>query len=143
MRLIDLAPIGDPRLVSSALAAALGLDIYSDDPLPGLIAALRDRQLLLVLDNCEHVIEAAATLATSILKGTSGVHILATSREALRVEGERVRRLPPLESPPRSARLTAAEALGFPAVQLFVERAVANFDEFALSDADSPIVADI
>jgi predicted ATPase len=71
------------------------------------------------------------------------VHILATSREALRVEGERVHRLPPLESPPKSARLTAAEALGFPAVQLFVERAVANLDEFALSDQDSPIVADI
>ena len=141
--LIDLAPVADPRLVPSALTAALSLEIRSDNPLPGLLAFLRDKRMLLVLDNCDHVIEAAATLAISILKGTSGVHILATSREALRVEGERVRRLPPLESPPKSARLTAAEALGFPAVQLFVERAVANFDEFALSDADSPIVADI
>ena len=71
------------------------------------------------------------------------MHILATSREPLRAEGEQVYRLSPLESPPGSAGLTAAEALGFPAVQLFVERAAASLEEFELSDADAPIVADI
>ena len=141
--LIDLAPLADPRLVPSALAAVLGLAVRSENPLPSLTASLRDRNMLLVLDNCEHVIEAAAALAVGILRGASGVHILATSREPLRAGGERVYRLPPLATPPASARLTAAEALGFPAVQLFVERVGASLDEFELSDADVPIAADI
>jgi predicted ATPase len=141
--LIDLAPLADPRLVPSALASVLGLEIRSDNPLPGLVALLRDRQMLLVLDNCEHVIEAAAALAAGVLRGAAGVHILATSREPLRAEGERVYRLSPLANPPASARLTAAKALGFPAVQLFVEPAAANLGDFQLSDADAPIVAEI
>jgi hypothetical protein len=99
--------------------------------------------MLLVLDNCEHVIDAAATVAIERLKGARGVHILATSREPLRVEGERVHGISPLPSPPASTRLTASEALGFPAVQLFVERAAASLDDFALSDNDAPIVAEI
>jgi predicted ATPase/DNA-binding winged helix-turn-helix (wHTH) protein len=141
--LIDLAPLADPRLVPSALAAVLGLAVRSENPLPSLTASLSDKNMLLVLDNCEHMIEAAAALAVGILRGASGVHILATSREPLRAEGERVYRLPPLPTPPASARLTAAEALGFPAVQLFVECVGASLDEFELSDADVPIVADI
>ena len=99
--------------------------------------------MLLVLDNCEHVIDAAATLAVVVLTGAPGVHVLATSREPLRVEGEQVHRLSPLASPPAPAQLTATEALGFPAVQLFVERAAATLDEFELTDTDAPIVADI
>ena len=99
--------------------------------------------MLLVLDNCEHVIEAAAALAVEVLNAAPGVQILATSREPLRVENEQVHRLPPLESPPTSAGLTAAAALGFPAVQLFVERAAAILGEFELHDEDAPIVADI
>jgi len=141
--LIDLAPLGEPRLVPSALAVALGLEIRSDDPLPGLIAALRDRQMLLVLDNCEHVIDAAASLALAVLRSAPGVHILATSREPLRIEGERVHRLSALGSPSPSPRLSAAEALAFPAVQLFVERAAADLGEFELSDANASTVADI
>jgi len=141
--LIDLAPVSDPRLVPTALAGVLGLEIRSDNPLPGLVAALRDKRMLLGLDNCEHVIEAAAALAFAILRAALGVHILATSREPLRVEGERVFRLPPLASPPASAGITAAEALGFPAVQLFAERAATSLDEFELSDADAPLVVDI
>jgi len=121
--LIDLAPLADPLLVPTALAAAIGFEIRSDSPLPGLIAFLRDKQMLLVLDNCAHVIEAAAGLATAILKGAPRVHILATSREPLRAEGERAHRLSSLASAPASARLSAGEALAFPAVELFVERA--------------------
>ena len=60
MWLIDLAPLGDPRLVPIALAAALGLEIRSENPLPGLIAVLKDKRMLLVLDNCAHVVDAAA-----------------------------------------------------------------------------------
>jgi predicted ATPase/DNA-binding winged helix-turn-helix (wHTH) protein len=141
--LIDLAPLADPRLVPSGLADVLGLQIRSGDPLPGLVASLRDKKMLLVLDNCEHVIEAAATLAVAVLTGVPGVQIVATSREPLRIAGEHVHRLSPLASPPALARLTAAEALGFPAVQLFVERAAATLDEFELTDADAPTVADI
>src|SRR6202047_4839955 len=87
--LVDLAPLGDPRLVPSAVATVLGLEIHTENPLPGLIAALRDRRMLLLLDNCEHVIDAAAGLAAAVLSGTLGVNILATSRELLRVTGER------------------------------------------------------
>jgi len=141
--LVDLAPLADPRLVPSAVASAIGMEVRSDDPVRGLIALLRDERMLLVLENCEHVIEAATAFALAILKGARGVHILATSREPLRVEGERVHRLSPLPSPATAIGLTAAETLTFPAVQLFVERAAASLGEFELSDADAPIVAEI
>ena len=141
--LIDLAPLSDPRLVPGAVAAVLGLEIRSEDPLSGLTAALRNKQMLLVLDNCEHLVDAAAALASAVLRVAPDLHILATSREPLRVEGERLHRLLPLASPPASTRLTAAEAIGFPAVQLFVERAAASLDEFTLRDADAPLVGDI
>jgi len=141
--LINLAPVADPRLVQTALASALGVEIRSDDPLPGLSAALSDKRMLLVLDNCEHVIEAAAALAAAVLRGARGVQILATSREPLRVESERVRRLSPLVSPPASVKLNAAEALGFSAVQLFVERAAATASEFELNDVNASTVGEI
>jgi predicted ATPase/DNA-binding winged helix-turn-helix (wHTH) protein len=140
---VDLAPLADARLVPSAVAQVLGFDIRSDDPVPGLVAALRDRRLVLVLDNCEHVIEAAATLAAAILRGAADLHILATSREPLRVEGEYVQRLPPLSSGAPSDHLGAAEALAFPAVELFVERTAECLGEFELTDPDAPIVAEI
>src|SRR6202035_1151547 len=85
--LIDLARIAEPRLVPTALASALGREGRSDDPLPRLIASLREKHMLLVLDTCEHVIDAAATMATEVLKGAHAVRILATSREPLRIEG--------------------------------------------------------
>jgi predicted ATPase len=141
--LVDLAPLADARLVPSAVAQVLGFDIRSDDPVPGLVGALRDRRLLLVLDNCEHVIEATATLAAAILRGAAGVHILATSREPLRVEGEHVQRLPSLSSGSPSNHLGSAAALAFPAVELFVERAAEGLDEFELTDEDAPVVAEI
>jgi len=141
--LVDLAPLGDPLLVPSAVASVLGLGIRSENPLPSLAAALRDKRMLLVLDNCEHIIEAAASLTDAVLKGAPGVRILATSREQMRAQGERVYRLAPLDSPPLTARPTAADALQYPAVQLFVERATAAITEFKLDDADIAIVADI
>ncbi len=83
---IDLTPLGDPLLVPRALASSLGLDIRSESLVSGLIAALGDKQMLLVLDNCEHVIEAAAALAAELLRSAPGVRILATSREPLWME---------------------------------------------------------
>ena len=97
----------------------------------------------MVLDSCEHVVEAAASAAEAVSSSAPTVHVLATSREPLRAAGERVHRLTPLESPSMSAGLSAAQALTFPGIQLFVERVAASLDDFELSDADAPIAADI
>jgi predicted ATPase/DNA-binding winged helix-turn-helix (wHTH) protein len=141
--LVDLAPLSDPRLVPSSVVTVLGLEIHTEDPLPALSAALRDRRMLLLLDNCEHVIDAALNLAAAVLRGVPSVNILATSREPLRVQGEHVYRLRPLGSPQPSPRLTAAQAAIFPAVQLFVERATAIVEDFALTDANALLVVEI
>src|SRR5437899_4146307 len=141
--LVDLAPLGDPRLVPSAVASVLGHEVRTENPLPGLVAGLRDRRMLLLLDNCEHVIDAAASLATAVLTGVPGVNILATSREPLGVAGEREPRLGSLGSPPSSSGLTATEAAAFPAVQLFVERVTGIVDDFALTDANALLVSEI
>jgi predicted ATPase/DNA-binding winged helix-turn-helix (wHTH) protein len=138
--LIDLAPLRDPGLVPGAVATALGLRIRTGDPLTALAAALRESRILLLLDNCEHVIDAAATLAATVLSRTSGVKILATSREPLGVRGERVHRLGTLNSPGPSSKLTAAEAGTFPAVQLFVERVSEIVEDFVLTDANARLV---
>ena len=140
---MDSTPLVDPGLLPSVLASALGLAIISETVLEDLAALLRDKQLLIVLDNCERIAEAAAQAAEQILKSAPDVHILATSRELLRAEGESVYRLSPLDTPPTVAGLTAARALTFPAVELFVERATASIEGFKLCDADAPIVADI
>src|SRR5436190_4281021 len=141
--LADLAPLSDPRLVPSAVATVLGLEVRTENPLPGLVAGLRDKRMLLLLDNCEHVIEAAASLAAAVLTGVPRVNILATSREPLGVAGERSHRLGPLGSPPTSSGLTAAEAAVSPAVQLFVERVTAIVEDFALTDANAPLIVEI
>ena len=141
--LVDLGAIADPRLVAPTVASTLGLTIQTDDVLPALMLCLRTLRILLVLDNCEHVIDAAATLAERIAQEAPGVHILATSREAMRVEGEHAYWLPPLESPSPRDSVNAADASKFPAVKLFLERAAASDCRFELSDADAPIVASI
>jgi predicted ATPase/DNA-binding winged helix-turn-helix (wHTH) protein len=143
VRFVDFAPIVDPLLLPSTVASVLGISVPSHDPLPALSAFLRDRNILIVLDNCEHVVEAAAVLAESLLKGAARVHVLATSREPLNAEGEWVHRLGSLETPPASGDLTAAEALTFPAIQLFVQRAMAASDSFALTDGDAPTLRDL
>jgi predicted ATPase/DNA-binding winged helix-turn-helix (wHTH) protein len=141
--LVDLAHVGDPLLVPAAAGSVLGLTVHAEDGASRLSDFARDKRMLIVLDSCEHVVEAAAILAEQLLAEAPGVHILATSREPLRAEGERVYRLAPLDRPAASSAITAAEALAFPAVQLFVERAAAILDGFELSDAEAPIVADI
>jgi predicted ATPase/DNA-binding winged helix-turn-helix (wHTH) protein len=141
--LVDLAPLGDPRLVPSAVATVLSLEIRTEDPLAALVAAVRDNRMLLLLDNCEHLIDAAASLATAIIRGAPHVAILATSREPLGMAGECDYRLAPLGIPQASSRLTAAEAAAFPAVQLFVERASAIVEDFALTDANAAAVVEI
>src|SRR6266446_7976189 len=141
--LVDLAPLGDPRLVPSTVATVLGLEMRTEDPHAALVAALRDRRMLVLLDKCEHVIDAVASLAAALLSGAPSVNILATSREPLGVAGEREYHLGPLGSPRASDGLTAAEAMAFPAVQLFVERVSAIVEDFALTDANAPAVVQI
>lgn len=140
---LDLAPLANDQLVSGVLAAALGLADSSKDPLAGVIAHLRERRMLLVFDSCELVVDATARLAEALLRQTSEIHILATSREGLRAEGESVYRLAPLELPPMSAGLTAGEALTSPAVQLFVDHAISRGSGFEFDDGEAPLVADI
>ena len=140
---VDLGMLSDPKLAATAVASMLGLSVQSDDAIPSLIAYLRDRRILLILDTCEHLIEAIAALAASIIEAAPQVHILATSREALRVEGEHVCRLDALAYPPEGPGLTAAAVQQFPATQLFVERAVASGAHLSVSDLEAPIVADI
>lgn len=140
---VDISAVAEPRLVAATIASTLGLTVQNEDVLPALLQCLRTLRVLLVLDNCEHVIDATATLAERIFQEAPGVHILATSREALRAEGEHAYWLPPLASPPPGSSMTAAEALAFPAVKLFMERVAASGGRFELSDADAPIVVGI
>src|ERR1700761_5719257 len=97
---IDLAALTDPQLVATAVASALGLMVQTQDPLVGLLTFIGDRKILLVLDNCEHVIGVVAALAERVVSEAPQAHILATSREALRVEGEHVHLLHSLDCPP-------------------------------------------
>jgi predicted ATPase/DNA-binding winged helix-turn-helix (wHTH) protein len=143
VRFVGLDSLTLARQTAAGVASVLGLSFDTDEAARELIAYLRDRRALLVLDSCEHVVDAIAPLAERIHRESEGVHILATSREALRVEGERAYQLPSLETPAEGAALNADEALRFPAVQLFVERAVAGGALPSLSDVDAPMVAEI
>jgi predicted ATPase/DNA-binding winged helix-turn-helix (wHTH) protein len=140
---VDLGMISDPELVTAGIASMLGLSVQSNDAMPNLIAYLRDKRILLILDTCEHLVEAVAPLAVSIVDAAPQVHVLATSREALRVEGEHIYRLDALACPPDDPGLTAATVRTFPAAQLFMERALAGGARFDISDAEAPIVASI
>jgi predicted ATPase/DNA-binding winged helix-turn-helix (wHTH) protein len=140
---VDLTAISDPQLLPASVASAICLDISTENPSNGLLSFLSDKRMLLVLDNCEHIIEAAAALALEVLRAAPCVQILATSREPLGVEGERLHHLKPLEIPLVSRGLSAAQALEFSAVQLFVERAANVFGDFRLWDVDVPMVVDI
>jgi predicted ATPase len=140
---VDLGAVSDPLLVPNAVAAVLGVFVQTQDTLPSLMAFLAGRRILLVLDNCEHVIDAAASLTERLFNDAPQVHILTTSREALRVEGEHVHFLAPLDYPVVREDLTAAEALASPAVQLFMDRAFASGHASSLTDVDAPAVAAI
>ena len=140
---VDLAALTDAELVPTAVASTLGFMVQTQDPVVSLLAFVGNKKILLVLDNCEHVIGVAAALAERVVSEAPQAHILATSREALQVEGEHVHLLYSLDCPPENAGLTAMGALRYPAAQLFMERAAASGYGAALSDIDAPIVARI
>lgn len=140
----DLAPISDPELVASVVAKAIGMSQQAGSRIDvALPQWLKRKQLLLVIDNCEHVIEAVAGLVAGILGEAPQVRILATSRQALGIGGERVYRSPSLALPGTDLTLTAQDALTFGAISLFVERATASDSRFILGDQNATIVADI
>jgi predicted ATPase/DNA-binding winged helix-turn-helix (wHTH) protein len=138
---VGLSPIGSPLLVAAAVTSAFRVPVETQDPLPGLIVHLSGKKVLLVLDGCEHVIAEAAAVAQRLYAAVPALYILATSREALRAEGEHIHPLPPLPSPPENGKLTAAEALAYPAAQLFVNRMASAGVHQDLSNEDARVVA--
>ena len=140
---IDLSVLTDPNLVATAVSSTLGFMAQAQDPLGSLLAFVGDRRVLLVLDNCEHVIDSAAALAERVVSDAPQARILTTSREALRVQGEHVHLLRSLEGPPDNDDLTATEVRAYPAAELFMERAEASGYAAELTDEDARIVAGI
>lgn len=140
---IDISSLVDSSLVASTVVSTLGLAGHARNPQTMLIAFLRHRHHLLVLDSCEHLIDAVSALAEAVFREAPRVHILVTSREALRVAGEHVHRLLPLDCPPDDDSLTAAETLAFPAAQLFAECASAAGSSVEFSDAEALIMGEI
>ena len=139
---IDLSATSDAALIRGAVATAIGLQ--SDlGALSAIMAHIVDRKLLLVLDCCEHVIADAAETAETLVRNCPFVHVLATSREPLRAGGEFVYRLQPLSFPPEGEGMSAAAALAYPAVRLFVDRAAASGAGFELNDNDAPLVSQL
>lgn len=140
----DLAPITDPELVSSVIAQALGMTQAEgrrvDEAIP---LWLKRKKLLLILDNCEHVVETVARLADAVIRHCPDVRMLATSRQALSINGEVLHRLPSLAVPEGAVGLRASDALRYGSIALFVDRAKAADMRFALSDDNAPIVAGI
>ncbi len=142
-RFVDLAAISDPTQIPHSFASVLGLSLSRGDPVSDLVAFLKRRSVLLILDNCEHVIGAAAPIAESLLKGAAGVGVIATSREPLCIEGECQYLLAALEVPPKADSMTAATAAAFSSVQLFVDRAMAVARTFSLVDSNAAVVSSI
>lgn len=140
---VDLSTVLDDTLVAATVAAALGMPPASGDLLAALLARLREHKHLLVLDNCEQVVNAVARLTEHIRTTAPGTQLLVTSREPLLSGGERVFRLAPLTHPPPNARLSARQALNYPAIQLFAERAKERLGAYVLRDADTPAVMEI
>ncbi|MEU7916394.1 AfsR/SARP family transcriptional regulator [Microbispora bryophytorum] len=152
--LAELAPLTDPADVVRSVLDALGADaeprVGGDwrrdppDPAELLVASLAGRELLLILDNCEHVIDAAAGLAELVLRRCPGVRVLATSREPLGVPGEMLAPIPPLGLPPEGVTsVTPREAGEYPAVRLLVDRARAVSPGFVLDEHTTPHVVTI
>jgi predicted ATPase/class 3 adenylate cyclase len=127
---VELAPLAEGSFIPEAIAATLGLRLPNNlEPAAALVAALRTQQLLLVLDNCEHLVAQAAAIVSGIVHACPGVRVLATSRQGLGISGEAVYRMPslPLAS----------------AIELFAARAEAADARFALTDENTPAVAEI
>ena len=142
--LVELGPVVDPAFVAARVAAVLGVRETAELPLAtALVRALRDRTLLLVLDNCEHLLDACAHLLDTLLQACPGVHVLATSREAIGISGEVAWRVPSLALPAPTPVPTPEQLLPNPAMQLFLQRAMAVQPRFALTSRNASAVTQI
>ncbi len=137
---IDLARLNDASQIFGAIASALRSSGACGETVSSLVEFLRNKRILFVLDNCEHLVEAAASVVTTILRYVPGARVLATSRESLRSDGEHRYRLPSLGVPSGSRSPSPAEALRFSAVELFVRCATAKLENFELKDDDVLLV---
>ncbi len=140
----ELAPLSDPKLVANTVA-----DIFGLKEQPGLtstanvVEALRDKNLLLVLDNCEHLVDPSAKFADQILRNCSGIVILVTSREALNIPGEAIYRVPSLALPDPKKKQTPKSLSHFAAVQLFIDRAEKALSTFVVTNENAPALASL
>jgi len=140
--LVELGPVSDPEVVVQTVAAVFNVrEAPSHTLLDMLIEYLKPRELLLILDNCEHLVEASARLAHALLRGCPQLRILATSREPLGVAGEALYRVPPMSRPDPTRVLTADQLGQFEAAQLFIERAILGNPQFMVTDRIAPVVA--
>jgi len=140
---VDLGTLEDAALVPSAIAASLGISVPGEDAMTVVLRHIHSEKLLLILDNCEHLIDAVSATVESIRDVAQDVHILATSREPLRVRGEHVHWLGSLDSPPEAAELSLDEILAYPAVELFVERATAGNSTLEIDTDTARSIADM
>ena len=141
---VEIAPLSDSSLLSSTISSVLGV---REEPGRPLIRTLMDwlsnRELLLILDNCEHLIEACAKFADEVLHSSRATHILATSREALGISGESTYRVPSLETPGPHEEIKIEQLEQFGAVRLFIDRATQSLSTFRVTNANAPAVAQI
>ncbi len=140
---VDLESLTDPRHVAGAVATSLGLALTSKYPGLELVDLVRSQKFLIILDNCEHVIEAVAPLAEQLYQESEHVYLLTTSRELLKVGGEHCWRVHPLDFPPDGSEQTANAVLRYPAVQLLARRVAARAGSFVLTDEEAPFVAEM
>ncbi|RQT74443.1 transcriptional regulator [Burkholderia cepacia] len=139
---VSLATVAAPQFVPDALAAAFGIAQPAGSlTLEAVLASVANRRMLLVLDNCEHLLDAAARIASALTESDAGLRVLATSREALRIQGERLCPIPPLEVPREGA--DDAETLGASAVQLFSARVQAADPRFPLDERSVSLMASV
>ncbi|MDF3307168.1 LuxR C-terminal-related transcriptional regulator [Rhodococcus sp. T2V] len=140
---IPLADLSQPDLIAATVAARIGISLSAGDDLGDLVAAIDERQMLLVLDNCEHLVDAVADVTFALLCGCPSLRVLATSREVLRVEGEAPFRVPPLALPSREAGLQPGKAQSYASVALFLERAGALNPDIAAGRYDEQSVVEL
>ncbi|WP_441237595.1 ATP-binding protein [Bradyrhizobium sp. 930_D9_N1_4] len=141
--LVEFDRIADGSQVYAAVTGALDLPVQMAASLDQVLLALHGRRLLLVLDSCEHVTESVALLVENVLSDTSDVHILVTTRETLRMEGELVWRLDPLETPPSSVPVTAGNVQDYASAELFTRTVRRRTPNFAIDDGVSAAIADV
>jgi non-specific serine/threonine protein kinase len=141
---IELAPLADPALVLKTVTTTLGLREEAGRPLLDILKDyLRAKDVLLILDNCEHLLEAAARVTATLLSTCPKLHVLASSRESLGIPGEMPYRVPPLSIPDPRALPSVETMAGYEAVQLFVERARTVMPTFRLTDENALAVAQV